>query len=221
MKKILILDDLKEFALTLESIFNPDHFNVSVFFDPIEALEHFKVNKDQFDLLITDFKMPKMDGLSFSKKIRELNQKVPIIMMTAHSDHELVDDASEIHINEYIEKPFDLESLLLLVNKSVSSDQKLNKRIHNFYLQLLKTLEMAANNQMPNGFTSVDFIYKTFEKAEIDPEILNCVSEVISPLRDHITFMDAIEQVMRLKKTKDQRILKFKAALEKLKTYNL
>lgn len=78
--------------------------------DGKEGLELFK--NSNFDLVITDINMPKMNGNDMMKEIREINPNVPIIVTTAHNDENEINAMKEAGMNSYIMKPIDLTELV-------------------------------------------------------------------------------------------------------------
>lgn len=78
--------------------------------DGIEALELFREEKP--DIILSDIKMPKMDGLKLSEKIREKNHNIPIILLTSFSDQTTLLKALNIGIDGYILKPLELNNFL-------------------------------------------------------------------------------------------------------------
>ena len=79
--------------------------------DPSEALESFRANPDQIDLIITDMTMPKMTGDKLVKAILEIKSDTPIILCTGYSDKISKEGAQELGIRKYIEKPIEKETL--------------------------------------------------------------------------------------------------------------
>ena len=63
------------------------------------------------DIILTDIRMPNVNGIEFIKKIRQTNKNIPVVMITAHTDKEYLLDAIELHMEKYIVKPIDLDKL--------------------------------------------------------------------------------------------------------------
>ncbi len=78
--------------------------------DGVEAYELYTKHKP--NLIISDIKMPRMDGLSLVKKIRESDKKIPIIVLTAHTEKHLLLTAVPLYLNNYIVKPINEENLI-------------------------------------------------------------------------------------------------------------
>ncbi|MBK8602301.1 MAG: response regulator transcription factor [Saprospiraceae bacterium] len=112
--KIFYVEDDETLAfLTTEALSN-EGFQVDHFTNGLDALNAFR--KSQFDICLLDVMLPKMDGFELAKKIRENNNSIPIIFLTAKS---MLDDKIEgltIGGDDYIIKPFDMRELLLKVD---------------------------------------------------------------------------------------------------------
>lgn len=86
-----------------------------------EGLLTFLENQDEIDLILTDLNMPELNGIEMIKKIRTIDNKIPIIFATAHSDSEFLAEAIKLRVQEYIVKPIDVRYLLSLFNDIVSN----------------------------------------------------------------------------------------------------
>ncbi len=86
-----------------------------------EGLRTFLENQDEIDLILTDLNMPELSGIEMIKKIRTLDNKIPIIFATAHSDSEFLAEAIKLRVQEYIVKPIDVRYLLSLCNDIASN----------------------------------------------------------------------------------------------------
>ena len=75
------------------------------------------------DVILTDIRMPMMDGLSFSEWVHERFPELPIVIMTAHSDLQSAVDSYQTGAFEYLPKPFDLDEAISVINKAVSRQQ--------------------------------------------------------------------------------------------------
>ena len=121
--KILIVEDESKIASLLKEAINEYFYSVVIAKDGEEGLKRFKTNKP--DIVITDIMMPKINGLEMTIKIKELDELVPIIILSAHSDKEKLLKAIDIGINKYFIKPFDPDEVLEHINKIAPT---LNKR---------------------------------------------------------------------------------------------
>lgn len=116
-KKILIVDDYKDLR---EMILNQleSSYDVSCAENGAEALKVLRLKK--FDLVVTDFNMPLMDGLELSKKVKEEWPELPLIMMTGRPAEVRLEGTNILRL---LVKPFSIESLVREVNKILPSNR--------------------------------------------------------------------------------------------------
>ena len=108
--------------------------------DGLDGLEKFKEFKP--DIVLTDIKMPKMNGIEMSKRIKEINKDIPIIIMSAHSEADFLLESIEIGIDGYLLKPVDKDKMfekLVIAAKDVLYEQK--ELEHNKLIQELIDLQ--------------------------------------------------------------------------------
>ncbi len=115
--KILVVDDeasLRE--LLKRGLPQLGDYSVEVASNGADALE--KIEKEVFDVILTDLKMPGMDGLDLLKAIKGTRPELPVIMMTAHGSIETAVEAMRIGAHDYITKPIDFNELLIHISKA-------------------------------------------------------------------------------------------------------
>ena len=81
-----------------------------------EAITIYK--KDKIDIIITDIQMPVMNGLTMVKKIRELNDEIPVIITSAFNETSFLKQAIDLHVDKYIIKPIDMSQLFAVLNRA-------------------------------------------------------------------------------------------------------
>ncbi len=114
--KILVVDDEAPLREILQrGLTQMGEFSVEVAQNGQEAIG--KVEKDIFDLILTDLMMPEMDGMELLKMIKGIRPEIPVIMMTAYGSIDTAVEAMKIGANDYITKPVDLRDLLLRISK--------------------------------------------------------------------------------------------------------
>jgi two-component system, OmpR family, response regulator ArlR len=121
--KILIVEDEKRLAQLLKDAISDSFFSVVIAKDGEEGLKKFQIFKP--DIIITDIMMPICDGLQMTQKIKELDEFIPIIVLSAHSEKEKLLKAIDLGISKYFIKPFDPEEVIEHINKIAP---KLNKQ---------------------------------------------------------------------------------------------
>lgn len=112
-KKILLVEDDPNFGSILKDYLSLNDFNVTLAKNGMEGFEKFK--KDTFDLCILDVMMPYKDGYTLAKEIRDKNKEVPIVFLTAKSMKEDVLKGYKVGADDYLNKPFDSEVLLMKI----------------------------------------------------------------------------------------------------------
>ncbi len=131
MSRILIIDDERAIRNTLSEILQHEGYKVDVAEDGEDGFEKFK--KNSYDVVLCDIKMPKMDGLEFLDKSREINPDVPLIMISGHGNIETAVEAVKKGAYDYISKPPDLNRLLITIRNATDkttlvSETKVLKR---------------------------------------------------------------------------------------------
>jgi DNA-binding response OmpR family regulator len=111
--KILLVEDDQNFGAILKDYLMLNDFEVTLAKNGMEGFEKFK--KDTYDLCILDVMMPYKDGYTLAKEIREKNKEVPIIFLTAKSMKEDVLKGYKVGADDYLNKPFDSEVLLMKI----------------------------------------------------------------------------------------------------------
>ena len=118
METILIVDDEINYTLILAAVLEDEGFETLTANSAKEALA--TLSESDVDLVLTDMKMPAMDGIDLLERIKKEDADLPVIMMTAHGTVEKAVEAMQKGAYNYILKPFDNERLVLYVNKAVS-----------------------------------------------------------------------------------------------------
>jgi len=78
---------------------------------PVEALEWFKANPEQFDVIITDMTMPRMTGDRLAAEVLKIRPQMPVIICTGYSERMSAKKAESLGVRKYIEKPIDIRNL--------------------------------------------------------------------------------------------------------------
>jgi CheY-like chemotaxis protein len=141
IKKVLIVDDDQEMLLSLKEGFEKYNATFSVLMagDGLVATE--KLEKETISLVITDLRMPRMDGFALLSKIMEQYPDIPVIIMTGYSTPEMERLAQEGGAVGYVEKPFmidDLASKVLATLRKESEGGTLHSVSSGMFLQLIE-----------------------------------------------------------------------------------
>jgi two-component system, NtrC family, nitrogen regulation response regulator NtrX len=117
MANILIIDDEKAIRKTLGEILSYEGYKIDEAADGEEGLKKF--SSAAYDVVLCDIKMPKMDGIEFLEKARQINTDVPIIVISGHGNIETAVEAVKKGAFDYISKPPDLNRLLITLRNAI------------------------------------------------------------------------------------------------------
>jgi CheY-like chemotaxis protein len=122
--KVLVLDDDFDLVTLVKQILQKDGFkNVFAFTDPLLALEHFRINHKDYSLIISDIRMPTMNGFEFVREARKISPKVKILLMTAFEidDMEFARVLPKPKIDGLIRKPASSRQILNTVSSKIGN----------------------------------------------------------------------------------------------------
>lgn len=209
--RLLLAEDEKSLSKAVKAILEKNNYSVDAVYDGIEALEYLAAGN--YDGLILDIMMPRMDGITALKKIRESGNTIPILMLTAKAE---IDDkvlGLDSGANDYLTKPFDTKELLARIramtrNQAGHTDSVL--RVGNITLDRAsyelssptgsyklankeyQMLEMMMSN--PKQLISTEHFMEKIWGYDSDAEI-NVVWVYISYLRRKLDALDADIQI--------------------------
>ncbi len=146
MASILIVDDDIGIRTNLQEILESEGHGVISLMTAEDALSC--ITKDEPDLILLDFKLPGMDGLKCLAHIKEYNSHIPVIIITSHADVSSAVTAMKLGAWDYIEKPFNLDKITLIVQKALDDKHK-DEQIA--YLQKEKNEYLGFNEIIGNS----------------------------------------------------------------------
>ena len=114
VKKMLIVDDEEDILIFLSYHFNKNGFDVTTALDGVIGLSEFA--KKKFDIVISDIRMPNMDGIEMCSEIKKQDTETPIIFLTAVTDDYKILHAMRTGAAQFIDKPIKLDTLTDIVN---------------------------------------------------------------------------------------------------------
>lgn len=124
-KQILVVDDEHEMRIALREALTREGYTVSIAGDGFDAIEKFSACN--FDMVVTDVKMPKMSGLEVLREIKTRSAATPVIMITAYGTIDNAIEAMKEGAFDYILKPFSLEVIESVVSRALSSVNSISK----------------------------------------------------------------------------------------------
>jgi DNA-binding NtrC family response regulator len=118
---ILVVEDEAKMRRVLELQLAEEGFLAQTAPDAETGLEF--LNKGKFDLIVTDFKLPGMNGLEFLQAVKRVNANLPVVVMTAYGSVESAVEAMKFGASDYVLKPFSLAELVLVIRKELASHE--------------------------------------------------------------------------------------------------
>jgi nitrogen regulation protein NR(I) len=125
--KILLIEDDRSASDALERVLREEDYAVTAVARGDAGLA--EVRQTNYDLVISDFKLPGMNGLEVVRQIHATRPRLPIILMTAHGTTELAIEATKLGAYDYLLKPFEMEELLDLAAKAVASSRLMSEPV--------------------------------------------------------------------------------------------
>ncbi|MCK5126158.1 MAG: response regulator transcription factor [candidate division Zixibacteria bacterium] len=138
--KILLVEDDANFGLVLKDHLQMQGFDVTLCVDGEEGICAY--HKASFDLCLVDVMMPKKDGFTFAKEVRQTNEEIPLIFLTAKSLTEDKIKGFNLGCDDYITKPFSIEELMLRIQAV-----------------LKRTGRTSSETELPTEFILGDFTF--------------------------------------------------------------
>jgi PAS domain S-box-containing protein len=115
--KILFVDDEESIVNIYTMLLEEISYSVVPFTDSVKALEYFRINSQEFDLVITDQTMPYITGFELAKKMLSIRSDIPIILCTGFSEAVTAESARAVGIKEFLMKPYESTVLTKLIKK--------------------------------------------------------------------------------------------------------
>jgi DNA-binding NtrC family response regulator len=144
MAKILVIDDERSIRNTLKEVLEYENHQVEVAADGLEGLDIFK--KGGFEVVLCDIKMPNMDGMEVLEKLYEISPDVPVVMISGHGNIDTAVEAIKKGAFDFIEKPLDLNRLLITIRNSLDKSNLLTEtRV--LKRKVSKTFDIVGNSE--------------------------------------------------------------------------
>ena len=211
MFKILVLEDERELNHTVCSYLNQNGYEATGCFHANEAYDAMYGNL--FDLIVSDIMMPGVDGFEFAKTVRETNQEIPILFITARDDFTAKQRGFQAGIDDYMVKPVDLDELILRIKAllrraKIASSKKLS--IGGLTLDADERTAYLDGNEISLTVREFNLLYKllsypkkTFTRSQLMDEFwdgdtssgLRTVDVYMTKLRGKFAECDAFEIV--------------------------
>ena len=155
--RILIVDDEELICRLLAQRLTSEGYACVTANNGREALSHFY--KDTFSLIISDIRMPEMDGIELLKRVKDLNPNMMVIMVTAYPELDMAVEAMRLGAYDFIIKPADLDLILLSVRKALEK-RRLEEELEAYHKHLERLVEERT--------AGLRQAYRVLKKAHLD-----------------------------------------------------
>ncbi len=156
-ERILIVDDEEMICDMLSRRLTHEGYFCITAHNGKEALNHFY--KDTFSLIISDIKMPEMDGIELLKRIKSMNPKMLVIIVTAYPEIDMAVEAMRLGAYDFIIKPADMDLVLLSVKRALEK-KRLEEEVEIYHQNLERLVEERT--------LKLQQAYRTLKKAHLD-----------------------------------------------------
>lgn len=211
MFQILVVEDDRELNHTVCSFLLQNGFEATGCLGAAEAYD--AMYEATFDLILSDIMMPNVDGFEFAKTVRELNQEIPILFMTARDDLSAKQRGFQVGIDDYMVKPIELDELILRIHAllrraKIASSKKLT--VGSLTMDAEERTACLGSEEIPLTMREFNLLYKllsypqkTFTRAQLMDEFWSAdtssssrtVDVYITKLREKLSACGAFEIV--------------------------
>ena len=193
MFSILVCEDDFAIKTMISTKLKQENYSVYTAQNGQEALN--LMEKQQIDLVISDIMMPEMDGYEFVQTLRETKYTLPILMITAKSQLESLEEAFKLGVDDYMVKPLRLEELILRVKALLRRSQ----------LEAEKVLMFTHTRLDYNALTMLDLT--TGEQVQIPPKEFFLLYKLLSHPEKIFTRLDLLDDIWGMEEDYDERLV--------------
>ncbi|WP_269760748.1 response regulator transcription factor [Streptococcus dysgalactiae] len=193
MFAILVVEDDWSLQKVISTKLGQEGYHVHVASNGQEALNY--LENTHIDLIVADIMMPVMDGYSLVKLLRESGQQLPILMMTAKSQFESLEEAFELGVDDYLVKPIILSELVLRI-------KALLRRVR---LEHEQELQLANCKLQYQSLTLTDL--KTGRIEQLPPKEFYVLYKLLSTPQKIFTRLDLLDDIWGMEEDYDERVV--------------
>ena len=193
MFSILVCEDDFAIKTMISTKLRQENYSVYTAQNGQEALN--LMEKQQIDLVISDIMMPEMNGYEFVQTLRETKYTLPILMITAKSQLESLEEAFKLGVDDYMVKPLRLEELILRVKALLRRSQ----------LEAEKVLTFTHTQLDYNALTMTDLT--TGEQVQIPPKEFFLLYKLLSHPEKIFTRLDLLDDIWGMEEDYDERLV--------------
>ncbi|MCX8084424.1 MAG: sigma-54 dependent transcriptional regulator [Calditerrivibrio sp.] len=159
--KVLLIEDNESLSKIIKLLLEKENINVIWSKNLSEAF--YNINTDDFDVIITDLRLPDGDGYEIFKKIQEIDSEIPVIIITAYGNVADAVNAVKNGIYDYISKPFDNDEFVITVRRAISYSniKKENKNLKTIKEESIKTKIIGESKPIKNMIEKLNLVAPT------------------------------------------------------------
>ncbi len=200
--KLLVVDDNKSLVEMIKEYFN-DNANIKVTLtanDGAEAIRLIETKEDEFDILLLDLIMPNKDGLSVLEEMRKKNISKKVMVLTSYNTQDMIRKVSELGVNYFMLKPFELNDLEKRIKEVVSvvkyGGETLDLYHNNLQVSITKTLHELG---VPSHIKGYQYIREGISIVYERPEIVGGITKELYPeiAKKYNTTVSRVERAIR------------------------
>lgn len=181
--RILFVEDESDLSFIVADTLIGEGYEVTTAIDGIDGLCKFK--SGEYEIVVADVMMPRMDGFSMAREIRRISPDIPLLFLTAKSSVEDVEEGFEIGANDYLKKPFELRELIVRIKALLRRNNRYN----------IGNVSMHIGTYIYNSDTqTLTFQGKETQLSHFEAKILEHLASNIGKTVDASSLMIAVWQ---------------------------
>ena len=201
--KLLLVDDNTELTTMIKEYFSSNRAGIEVVYTASngeEGLDIVKNHTDEFDLILLDLIMPKVDGITMLEEMKKANINKNIIVLTSYNSAEIIRKVSEQGVNYYLLKPFELAELekriLEVSNLENQGNKSINLYKHNLQVSITNILHELG---VPSHIKGYQYIRESIMIVYDRPEIVGGITKELYPevAKKYDTTVSRVERAIR------------------------
>lgn len=201
--KVVLIDDNVELVKMINEYFSSNHAGIEVVYTAKDGEEGFNIIKDkqdEYDLIILDLVMPKLDGTGVLEKMSKEGIDKKIIVLTSYNSPEMIRKVSEYGVSFYLLKPFDLPELekriLEVTDKENEANKSVNLYRHNLQVSITNILHELG---VPSHIKGYQYIRESIMIVYDRPEIVGGITKELYPevAKKYDTTVSRVERAIR------------------------
>lgn len=200
--KVLMIDDNVELVNMVKEYFS-DHANINITleaYDGLQGIKLIKENQSDYDVVILDLIMPKKDGIDVLEEMKNLNINKKVIVLTSYNTEEMIRKTSELGINYFILKPFELSDLERRIvnccNEGNNNKRAIDIYHNNLQISITKILHELG---VPSHIKGYQYIREGISIIYERPEVIGGITKELYPdiAKTFSTTVSRVERAIR------------------------